>query len=111
MDILQRRFLIAKLRRVSSHWPAVSEARRRAKCRVCSKRLCASHSDPKDCSTHILMKDCQVDHRVPVIPVTGWDTADGFITRLLCTADELDVLCKPCHLAKTLGENVQRRLK
>lgn len=57
-----------------------------------------------------------VDHINPVVPVTGWDNWDGFISRHYL--GELQVLCnykgirdgkKSCHSIKTKEENRQRR--
>lgn len=53
-----------------------------------------------------------VDHILPVIKIeehqdqVGWDE---FIDRLWCSADNLQVLCEPCHLRKSLDENKLRR--
>ncbi|CAB5222032.1 HNHc domain containing protein, partial [uncultured Caudovirales phage] len=46
--------------------------------------------------------DVEVDHIKPVIdPKKGFTTWDDYIKRLFCTEDNMQTLCKPCHLAKT----------
>lgn len=45
-----------------------------------------------------------VDHREPVVPLTGFTTWDDYIKRLFCEVDNLDLLCKPCHDEKTSEE-------
>lgn len=56
-----------------------------------------------------------VDHIEPVVPVTGWDSFDGFISRHFLGA--VQVLCnytgerngkKSCHAIKTKAENALR---
>lgn len=54
-------------------------------------------------------KKVSVDHILPVVPVYGWDDWDGFITRLFCGTEGLQILCKGCHKKKTDKENEQRR--
>lgn len=54
------------------------------------------------CTDWHMGKDIQVDHRVPVIdPELGFQTWDIFVERVFCPVENLDVLCKTCHKAKT----------
>ena len=50
----------------------------------------------------------QVDHKQPVVPLSGWVSWDDFINRLFCEVDGYQVLCKRCHDLKTKSENKQR---
>ena len=50
----------------------------------------------------------QVDHTVPVTPVTGFDNFDAYMRRLCCTAEEMKLLCKECHKKKSKAENALR---
>ena len=52
-----------------------------------------------------------VDHINPAVPVTGWDSWDGYIERLFCSEDGLQVLCDLCHLMKTAAERSARPRK
>lgn len=46
-----------------------------------------------------------VDHIVPIInPDTGFTTWDDCIANMFCEADNLQVLCKPCHDIKSNDE-------
>jgi len=61
------------------------------------------------CKESFTMRDVQVDHIDPVVPVgrelQSWDE---YICRLFCGVDNLQVLCKPCHKEKSNNENSQR---
>ena len=51
-----------------------------------------------------------VDHINPVVdPVDGHQGWDIYINRLFCETDNLQVLCKKCHDAKTLVEKHIRK--
>lgn len=47
-----------------------------------------------------------IDHMQSVGELDG-----GFISRLFCSSDKLQALCKECHQQKTNAENRARRLK
>ena len=50
-----------------------------------------------------------VDHITPVIDVeVGFVDWNQFISRLFCDASNLQVICDPCHNAKTQGERIAR---
>lgn len=63
-----------------------------------------------NCKLQFYYKELEVDHIVPVGPTPGSRNAtadttwDGFIARMFCGVEGLQVLCKRCHLRKT-GEN------
>ena len=58
------------------------------------------------CCFPFLKAEVQVDHIVPIIS-GGWTKRTIligiFISRVYCDKSNLQVLCKPCHLAKTNG--------
>lgn len=66
------------------------------------------------CGKPFSRKEVQVDHIEPVIPIgmsiddLTWDT---IISRLFCSPENLQVLCKPCHQKKTNEERKLRKLK
>ena len=68
-----------------------------------------SQNECANCHNHFVSKDVEVNHRIPVIPVTGFDSWDAVIDRLFCEEDALEVLCKPCHKVLTKLENQQRK--
>lgn len=46
-----------------------------------------------------------VDHKICVVdPLTGFTNWDSYITRLFCSADNLQILCLDCHKVKTGAE-------
>jgi 5-methylcytosine-specific restriction endonuclease McrA len=98
----QRQFAINILRRNTWKWYSFAVAKMRARVER-GKYRCAI------CSELFGPKLIELDHRVTVVPLNGWDSLDGFVQRLLCTPEDLQVLCKPCHKDKTLDENRQRR--
>lgn len=75
------------------------------------------------CCKYFELGDMQVDHIDPIIPVSGWPEApasllyqhDGqpdmnvLVYRTFVTADKLQMVCKPCHKAKSKLENIERR--
>lgn len=62
------------------------------------------------CGTNPLPRtEVEIDHVVSVESTTGWDGWDKFISRLFCPADGLQVICNPCHWAKSAQENQARR--
>jgi hypothetical protein len=52
-----------------------------------------------------------VDHIAPVVGGTGFTSWDDFIEGLYCEVDNLQVLCKSCHDAKSKTERAQRNSK
>lgn len=59
--------------------------------------------------------EVQVDHIVEISGTDGFAGWDEFIPRLFCEAKDLQVLCKPHHLAKTAKHmqiiNVKNKIK
>jgi len=53
-------------------------------------------------------KDVQVDHIVPCGSLKTYDDLPAFVERMFCEKDGFQVLCKPCHQAKT---NAERQAK
>ena len=96
-------FVISGLRRMSYKVPMRAAALSRArikrgwyKCEVCGK---------------IIKKSAiAIDHKLPIVPVNGWDNFDGYIKRLFCLPGEIQVICRtPCHLEKTKAETKERK--
>ena len=70
------------------------------------------HFECADCKVEFTKKDVQVDHIKPVVdPRFGFSGFDEYISRLYCVANNLQVLCRPCHLAKTKRETKRRAKK
>ena len=69
----------------------------------------AKHFECAMCKNHFPQKDVQVNHKKPVIPLSGFISWDDVIERLFCEKEGLEVLCKPCHKAVTAEENKERK--
>lgn len=106
-------FVKGGLRSASQRWPP--------KYRVLSKAYCgtrtnlrtgrmAKHYKCRACENEFPLKEVEVNHIFPVIPVTGFDSWDGVISRLFCEEDGLEVLCRACHKIITKHENEERKL-
>lgn len=96
-----KNWLVHKLRRISYMWfhrkAAMSKARISRGKYKCA--MCGGIFGPKEIN---------VDHILPVVPVTGWDNWDGFINRLFCKEEGYQIICKPDHDKKTQNENEGR---
>lgn len=60
------------------------------------------------CGKWFKEKEIQVDHIVPLGSLKCGDDLAGFIERLTCEVDGLQILCKSCHQTKTNKERKQR---
>lgn len=95
-------YIFAGLGKVWMWWPPRNEVKKR--CKVNGK------SGWFACE--ICHKECErldVDHIMPVVPVSGFTTWDHYIASRFVTADKLQGICRDCHKAKTKQENVKRR--
>ncbi len=63
-----------------------------------------AHYTCAECGNNFRDKDVEVDHKVQAGSLKGPEDLSGFVTRLFCHADELQVVCKPCHKIKTAEE-------
>lgn len=55
------------------------------------------------CHSEFPAKGVAIDHRVDCGRLAGWEDVSGFMQRLFCDKGGLDVLCHPCHDAKTMA--------
>lgn len=102
-------FIKIKLRRISLYWPPRNEAKTRA-------RVSRGKYKCEECQSILKAKEIQLDHKEPVVPLTGQIMRpDGsridyntYIDRLFCSADKFSVLCHNCHESKTFAENAVR---
>lgn len=105
-------FVKSALRSASIRWPPkytiLSEAFVGSKINPKSGRMC-KHYKCNICKDDFPGKEVEVNHIIPVIPVTGFYSWDDVIQRMFCEKDGLEVVCKPCHKAITKLENEQRK--
>lgn len=60
--------------------------------------------DCADCGQRYLIKDCKVDHILPIGQLFVYGHISGFIDRLWCEYGNLQGLCDDCHKRKTAYE-------
>lgn len=69
----------------------------------------AQHYRCELCQGEFTSTNMEVDHIKPVVdPVKGFESWDKFIDRLFCEKENLQAICKPCHLEKTKKEKAIR---
>ena len=108
-----RAFVISALRaymkRFPPKWKALKAAMVGKKINKRTDRL-AEHYLCANCGDFFVANDVQVDHIDPVVsPSDGFQDWWTFINRLYCEAENLQVLCKPCHKEKTNRERKERK--
>lgn len=105
-------FVKSLLRKGSMRFPERGKALNHAyvgqKINESSGRL-AKHYMCAECKGEFPMKQVDVDHINPIVPVTGFVSWDDVIHRLFCSHKEMQILCKTCHKAKCKEENAIRR--
>lgn len=62
-----------------------------------------------ECSKWYGSGDVNVDHKVPAGSLTKPEDIQGFVERLFCGKDGLQVLCSTCHSKKTLEERAANK--
>jgi len=99
----QKRFLIAWLRRGSYRTPVRQEVKKRA-------RITRGLYGCEKCGASLRNGEYAIDHIQPVIhPKRGFVSWDEFINRLYTDSSGQQLLCHPCHDAKTKKENKKRK--
>lgn len=112
------------LRRIYMHDKQRKKALDRAKvdkatysCESCGKFLYDGSSDKnfnalreKYSDKEVVKEKPDVDHKTPVIePKRGFCDWNTYIESLWCSAEDLQILCKFCHLEKTSKEAAERK--
>jgi 5-methylcytosine-specific restriction endonuclease McrA len=105
-------FIMSVLRSGTRRWPPKWEVLEAAKTdkhinpatgRLAQFYRCA------ECNEEQTSKNMEVDHILPVVPPTGFVSWDNVIERLFCGPENLQVLCVPCHKAKSKEEQQIRK--
>ncbi len=101
-------FIRSALRQKSRWWKPISEAKAKAKRaykgplkRQKFEYLCAT------CLKWFPDKHVNVDHIFPAGSLRCADDLPGFVERLFCEEDNLQVLCTTCHNIKTQKEKTK----
>jgi hypothetical protein len=105
-------FIKSALRRASVRWPpryeTLADAFVGSKINSKTGRM-AKHYRCSKCGFEFPLKEVQVNHIEPVVPVEGFDDWDDVIYRMFCEKNGLEVLCVPCHKLVTQEENILRK--
>lgn len=97
-------FIRAGLRAMYRRWPpryhALAAARRSKKGGGKQKweYRCAK------CNKWYKQTEVQVDHVTPAGTLKDYTDLPTFVSKLFCSSEGLQVLCKPCHKSKTASE-------
>lgn len=93
------------LRQGFLYYPAKAEAKKLAGRRNgrCMEYQCAH------CDDWFGTKEVHIDHILPCGSLKGYDDLAGFVERMYCEVDNLQVLCKQCHAVKTRRDNKRTR--
>ena len=104
-------FIKNNLRRATMKWSPISECLSEARtrrgfyeCACCKEEVPATTKEGGK-----RVKNIHVDHIEPIVPVTGWVSWDSCIDRMFCELDNLQALCKACHLEKCNQEKEERK--
>lgn len=97
-----RAYVIQLLRRGSYKWKPRDLALKNA--RISRGVYACAH-----CKNHMSRKELNIDHIVPVIPLSGTTDFNVIIERMYCSSSGFQILCKPCHKVKTDKENALRK--
>lgn len=107
-------FVKSGLRTTSVRWPprykTLAAAYVGQKINVESGRM-AKHYKCAKCEGEFTQKNIEINHKIPVILTSGFDSWSGVIERMFCEAEGLEALCKPCHKVITKYENTLRKEK
>ena len=95
-------FIRSALRQKSRWWKPISECKLKAKRKYkgTNKRQRFEYQCKK-CKQWFAEKNINVDHIKPAGSLNCAEDLPGFINRLFCEIDNLQVLCEPCHDIKT----------
>lgn len=98
-----KNWLVQKLRRLSYQWPPRKAAIKKG-------RVSRGKYKCSICEGIFGPKQIQLDHILPVIDEEmGFVDFNTYIERLFCEEDNFQILCKPCHAAKTFFEQEIRK--
>jgi 5-methylcytosine-specific restriction endonuclease McrA len=102
-------FIRSALRQKSRWWKPISQAKAKAK---------RSYKGPlkrqkfeyqcAECLQWFPDKEINVDHIIPAGTLRCANDLPGFVERLFCEVDNLQVLCQDCHDIKTKEEKLKR---
>jgi 5-methylcytosine-specific restriction endonuclease McrA len=104
-------FIRSALRQKSRFWAPITQAKLLAKRPYTGQNKRQKFEyQCNECKLYFPEKLINVDHLVPAGSLNNPQDLPGFVERLFCEVDKLQVLCEPCHNVKTQLEK-QAKLK
>ena len=95
-------FIRSALRQAFSRYPVKYQAKDAAKRELKEKKGRQKYEyQCARCLRWYPNKEVELDHIVPAGSLKTYDDLPGFVERMFCEADGLQVLCRECHLEKT----------
>ena len=101
-------FIRSALRQAFMRYPVKQKVKQDNRRAVTGQRhkfeyLCAG------CGNWFKEKEIEVDHIVPAGSLNDYDDLPGFVKRLYCEPEDMQILCKEnCHAAKTASERSKK---
>jgi len=98
-------FIRSALRQKSRWWKPIGQAKQAAKRKYKgpNKRQKFEYQC-NQCKEYFPDKEINVDHIIPAGTLRSANDLPGFVERLFCEVDNLQVLCSNCHNKKTQDE-------
>lgn len=105
-------FIRSALRQKSRWWKPISVAKQKAKrdYKGTNKRQKFEYQCNK-CKNYFPDKEVNVDHKIPAGSLNNANDLPGFVERLFCEEEGLQVLCTDCHTIKTNLEKQAKKVK
>jgi 5-methylcytosine-specific restriction endonuclease McrA len=100
-------FIRTALRGAFSRYPVKYQVLKDSQRRVTGQRHKVEHQCA-ECQEWFKAKEVQVDHIKPAGSLKCYDDLPSFVSNLFCESDNLQVLCKQCHKAKTAEERKKK---
>ena len=102
-------FIRSALRQKSRWWKPIAQTKAKAK-RAYKGPLKRQKFEYQcaECLNWFPDKKINVDHRIPAGTLRCADDLPGFVERLFCEVDNLQVLCTTCHDKKTQLEKTKK---
>lgn len=98
-------FIRSALRQAFSRYPVKYKVKDKAKRELKHKKGRQKYEyQCAGCEQWWSAKDVEVDHIDPAGSLKDYDDLPGFVSRMFCEEDGLQVLCKECHREKTYAD-------
>lgn len=106
-------FIRSAIRNKFTRWPPKYEALNDVKRNVPKDKAVRHRYEYQcaECKDWHKQRNVEVDHITPAGSLKDFKDLAGFVERVFCSKEGLQVLCKPCHKQKTAEERKKRNEK